>query len=119
MKNSKQYLSCLRVQTSQLKLFASDIQIFLGTLQINKAVYKEVDALKERIKSIQNYEVYLQLDPYITTLMYEVDHFGRISEEKTATCLPFKEIKVDQPQLRVLSQKELIASVSIWKRDFA
>lgn len=102
MKNSKQDLSCLRVQTSQLKLLASDIHIFLGTLQINKAFYKEVDAVKERIKSIQNYEVYFQLDPCITALMNEVDHYGRISEKKTAPSVPFKEvIKVDQPQIQL------------------
>ncbi|CAC5369283.1 unnamed protein product [Mytilus coruscus] len=35
LKNSERDLNCLKEQTSQLKLFASDVQLFLGTRQIN------------------------------------------------------------------------------------
>ncbi|CAC5395462.1 unnamed protein product [Mytilus coruscus] len=105
LKRSLRDLSCLREQTSQLKSFASDIQLFLGTRQTNEAVFKEVEAVKERIKSVQNYEVYLQLHPSVMGLMNEVDQLGEISIKKTTTSLPFKEAKVDQAQIQLPVQE--------------
>ncbi|CAG2224250.1 unnamed protein product [Mytilus edulis] len=101
MKNSERYLNCLREQTSQLKSFASDVQLFLGTRQINKAVYKEVESVKEEINSVQNYEMNIQLHPLIVSLMNEVDQLGKLSIKKTATILPFKDAKVDQAQIQL------------------
>ncbi|XP_052105735.1 uncharacterized protein LOC127738491 [Mytilus californianus] len=101
MKNSKRDLSCLREQTSQLKSFASDVQLFLGTHQINEAVFKEKESIKEGIKSVKNYEVYLQLHPSFISLTNEVDQLGKISVRKTTTSLPFKEAKEDQAQIQL------------------
>ncbi|VDI49499.1 Hypothetical predicted protein [Mytilus galloprovincialis] len=49
LKNSERNLNCLHEQTSQLKSFASEIQLFLGTRQISERVSKEVESVKERI----------------------------------------------------------------------
>ncbi|XP_076095695.1 uncharacterized protein LOC143066769 [Mytilus galloprovincialis] len=107
-------LSCLRDQTSQLKSFASDIQLFLGTRQINKTVFKEVESVKERIKSVQNYEINFTLNPSITALMNESDQFGKISVKMTETNLPFKEAKVDQAQIEIrVSDMKNIANVRL------
>ncbi|XP_063427219.1 uncharacterized protein LOC134710753 [Mytilus trossulus] len=109
LNNSERDLSCLREQTSQLKSFASDIQLFLGTRKINKAVYREVESVKERIKCFKNYEMNLTLNPSIMALMNELDQFGKISVRTTTTNLPFKEAKVDQAQieLRVSDMKNI------------
>ncbi|VDI76335.1 Hypothetical predicted protein [Mytilus galloprovincialis] len=101
LKKSKRDLSCLREHTSQLKSFASDIQLFLGTRQINQSVFREVESVKERIMSVQNYEMKFILDPSITALMNESDQFGKLSVKTTTTDLPFKEAKVDQAQIEL------------------
>ncbi|CAC5395455.1 unnamed protein product [Mytilus coruscus] len=101
LKGSERDLCCLREQTSQLKSFASNIQIFLGTHQINQAVIKEVESVKEEIKSLENSEVFLQLHPSIMSLMNEVDQLGEISVKKTAVSIPFIEANVDQAQVQL------------------
>lgn len=109
LKKSEQNLVCLREQTLQLKSFASDIHLFFGTRQINEADNKEVEAVKERIKSVPNYEIYLQLHTTITTLMNEDDQLGKFFFNKTTTCLPFKGSNVDQDQIphRVIDMKSI------------
>ncbi|CAG2238883.1 unnamed protein product [Mytilus edulis] len=109
LKKSEQNLGCLREQTLQLKSFASDIHLFFGTRQINEAVNKEVEAVKETIKSVPNYEINLQLHTTITTLMNEVGQLGNIFFKKTTTCLPFKGSNVEQAQiqLRVFDMKSI------------
>ncbi|CAC5404801.1 unnamed protein product [Mytilus coruscus] len=120
MKNSKRDLSCLREQTSQLKSFASDIQLFLGTRQINEAVFREKEYVKEEIKSAHNYKINIQLHPSIMSLMNDIDQLGKILVKKTTASISFKEVKVDQAQiqLRVPDMKS-INNVSLrLKRKF-
>ncbi|XP_076099046.1 uncharacterized protein LOC143068691 [Mytilus galloprovincialis] len=105
LKNSERNLNSLKEQTSQLKSFASDIQLFLGTRQINKTVLKEVKSVKEGIKSVPNYEVNLQLHTAIIALMNEVDQLGVISVKENITSLPFKEAKLDQAQKQLPVQE--------------
>ncbi|CAC5395465.1 unnamed protein product [Mytilus coruscus] len=100
-KKSVQDLSSLREQTSQLKSFASDLQLFLGTRQINAAVFKEVKSVKKSIRSVQNYKINFKLNPSVMALMNEIDQFGKISFKTTKTNLPFKEAKVDQAQIEI------------------
>lgn len=113
-KKSKQDLKCLQEQTSQLKSFASDIQIFLGTRQINEAVFKEVETVKEEIKSVFNYKLYLQFQPSITALKNEMDQLGNISVKRTTIRLPFKEAKVDQAQKQLpVSEMKSINNIHV------
>ncbi|XP_071160567.1 tripartite motif-containing protein 2-like [Mytilus edulis] len=102
LKNCESDLSCWRKQTKQLKSFASEVQLFLGTRQINKAVFKEIESVKEWIKYIQNYEMFLKLNPTIMLIKNDVDKLGKISVKKTTTCLSFKEAKADQAQIQLL-----------------
>ncbi|XP_063427250.1 uncharacterized protein LOC134710783 [Mytilus trossulus] len=104
MKNSKRELSCLKEQTSQLKSFASEIQLFLGARQMNEAVFKEIKSVKEGIKSAENFQVYVQLNPSIIALMDEVDQLGDISVRKSITSLLFKERNVEQAQIQLRVQ---------------
>ncbi|VDI76336.1 Hypothetical predicted protein [Mytilus galloprovincialis] len=105
LKRSLRDLNCLREQTSKLKSFASELQLFIGMRQTNKSVFKEVESVKETIKSVQNCDVYLQLQPSVVTLMNEVDQLGEISVKKTTTSLPFREAKVDQAQIQLPVQE--------------
>ncbi|XP_071160946.1 uncharacterized protein [Mytilus edulis] len=101
LKKSERDFSCLREQTTKLKSFASDIQLFLGMRQINQSVFREVESVKERIKCVQNYEMNFTLNPSIMALMNESDQFGKLSVKTTTTDLPFKEAKVDQAQIKL------------------
>ncbi|CAG2230899.1 unnamed protein product [Mytilus edulis] len=94
-------LCCLREQTSQLKSFASDVQIFLGTRQINETFSQEVESVKEVIQILEKSEICLQLHPSAIALMNEVDQLGEISLKKTITSLPFIEANVDQAQVQL------------------
>ncbi|CAG2230901.1 unnamed protein product [Mytilus edulis] len=76
LKNSAGNLNSLKEQTSQLKSFASDIQLFLGTRQINETAFNEVESVKERIKDVENYEINLQLYPSIIAIMNETGQLG-------------------------------------------
>lgn len=68
----------MKGQTSQLKLFASDIQIFLGTRQMIETVFKEVESVKRKgFKSVQNYEINLQLHPTIIAFMNDIGQLGK------------------------------------------
>ncbi|VDI27959.1 tripartite motif-containing protein 28 [Mytilus galloprovincialis] len=100
LKSSERDLCCLREQTSQLKSFASDIQLFLGTRQIKGTVFKEVESVKEGIKSVENSEINLQFHPYVMALLNEVEPLGEISVKNTKNSLPFKEANVDQAQVQ-------------------
>ncbi|CAC5395454.1 unnamed protein product [Mytilus coruscus] len=101
VKNSESDLNFLKELTSQLKLFLSDIRLFLGTRQINEAVFKEVESVRERIKSVQNYEIYLQLHPVVMAFMNEIDQLGKISIKKTTINILFKEAKADRAQMQL------------------
>lgn len=100
LKGSEGDLCCLREQTSQLKSFASDVQIFLGTRQINETFSQEVESVKEVIQILEKSEICLQLHPSAIALMNEVDQLGEISLKKTITSLPFIEANVDQAQVQ-------------------
>ena len=101
LKKSERDLNCLKEQTSQLKSLASDIQLFLRTRQINEAVFKEVETAKEEIKSLFNYEIHLELQSSIVSLMTMVDQLGKISVEKISITLPFNAGMVDQADIQL------------------
>lgn len=88
-------------QTSKLKLFAFDIQLFLGMSQMIETVFKEVESVKKGFKSVQNYEMNIQLHPTIMAFMNEIGQLGYISIKKTATSLSFKGARVDQAQIQI------------------
>lgn len=94
-------MSCLREQTSQLKLFASDVQLFLGTRQMIEAVFKEVKSVKEGFMFLQTYQIQIQFHPTIMSFMDDIDQLGNMSVKKTTTSLPFKEVKVVQAQIQL------------------
>ncbi|CAC5369282.1 unnamed protein product [Mytilus coruscus] len=60
------------------------------------------------MKSVYNYELYLQLNPSIIALMNE-DWLGKISAKTSTISLPFKEAKADQAkvQLRMPDMKNI------------
>ncbi|CAG2224254.1 unnamed protein product [Mytilus edulis] len=68
----------LEEQTQQMKLFASDLQVFLGTCQMNKITMEKIKTLKAEIGKEQNYTIEMKLNSVVSSLMNEVKHFGEI-----------------------------------------
>lgn len=79
----------LKEQTSQLKHFASDLHVFLSTHQVNKEVHEEVRVLQEAIRSLKNYNIDIEIHEGITSLLNDVNLFGRIKVDESTINFQF------------------------------
>ncbi|CAG2246049.1 unnamed protein product [Mytilus edulis] len=68
----------LEEQTQQMKLFASDLQVFLGTCQMNNITMEKIKTLKAEIGKEQNYTIEMKLNSVFSSLMNKVEQFGKI-----------------------------------------
>ncbi|CAG2258124.1 unnamed protein product [Mytilus edulis] len=68
----------LKEQTLQMKRFASDLQVFLGTRELNRALCKQKGSLKEEIRDYTNNNMEIEVNHVISSLMNEVKQFGEI-----------------------------------------
>ncbi|XP_071172202.1 uncharacterized protein [Mytilus edulis] len=82
-----------------MKLVGSDLQIFLGTRQMNKLIHNEVQRVKSMTNTLQDYKIGVEIHQGITSLLENVDNFGKVKVEETPLNLPLKEAKVDQAQI--------------------
>ncbi|XP_052061991.1 uncharacterized protein LOC127702036 [Mytilus californianus] len=92
-------IKLLQEQTSQLKRVGSDLQVFLGTRQINKLIHNEVQSVKSMTSSLQDYKIGVEIHQEIISLLENVDTFGKVKVEENTISLPFKDPKVDQAQI--------------------
>lgn len=91
----------LKEQTSQLKRFASDLHVFLSTHQVNKEVHDEVRVLQEAVRSVKNYNIEIEIHEGITSLLNDVNLFGRIRVDESTTNFKFMDANIDQAQKHV------------------
>ncbi|CAG2254507.1 unnamed protein product [Mytilus edulis] len=91
----------LKDQVLQMKEFASDLQVFLGTRAIDKLVMSETESIKTAADSIYDYKFNLVLNSDIQKLSNGlVKEFGEIQVAEHATNLEFKEFKIEQAQMQ-------------------
>ncbi|XP_071162523.1 uncharacterized protein [Mytilus edulis] len=95
----------LKGQTSQLKRFAPNLQIFLRTHQMTKEVQDEVKVIQEAIWSVKNYNIEIQLQQEITSLLKDVKSFATIEVDESTISCPFTDAKIDQAQIQVKSRR--------------
>ncbi|CAG2258128.1 unnamed protein product [Mytilus edulis] len=103
----------LREQTIQMKRFASDLQVFLGTRQLNKELYKKIGSLKEEIKDYKNNNMEIEVNHVISSLMNEVKQFGEIRVSEAMVELQLKDAKTDQAQIQIQGLSQNIQTVSL------
>ncbi|XP_071160804.1 uncharacterized protein [Mytilus edulis] len=91
----------LEEQTQQMKLFASDLQVFLGTCQMNNITMGKIKTLKAEIGREQNYTIEMKLNSMVSSLMNKVKHFGEIHIIESNADLQLKDAMIDQAQIQV------------------
>ncbi|CAG2258108.1 unnamed protein product [Mytilus edulis] len=103
----------LREQTLQMKRFASDLQVFLGTRQLNQALCKKIGSLKEEIRDYTNNNMEMEVNHVISSLVNEVKQFGKIKVMETMANLQLKDAKIDQAQIQVHGLSHNIHNISL------
>ncbi|XP_071160866.1 E3 ubiquitin/ISG15 ligase TRIM25-like [Mytilus edulis] len=103
----------LQEQTFQLKRFAPDIQLFLSTHQMNKEIHDEVKSITKTLSSVRDYDIEIEIHQGITSLLKDVDYFGRIKIDESTTNCPFKDAKIDQAQIQVPTKQQVPTRRSI------
>ncbi|XP_076085035.1 uncharacterized protein LOC143055873 [Mytilus galloprovincialis] len=91
----------LKDQVLKMKEFASDLQVFLGTRQIDQLVMSETESIKTAAKSMYDYKFNLVLNSDIQKLSNGlVKDFGKIQVAEPTSNLNIKEIKIEQAQIQ-------------------
>ncbi|CAC5408365.1 unnamed protein product [Mytilus coruscus] len=101
LKSTEEMLTKLREQTIHMKQFSSDIQVFLGTRQVNKRIVHEVEFTKSEIGASKDYELKVSIHNLIEKLSNEVEDFGKIMVWESAINLDFRHPKFDQAQIEI------------------
>ncbi|CAC5375113.1 unnamed protein product [Mytilus coruscus] len=83
----------LQEQTSQLKRFAPDIQVFLSTHQMNKEIHDEVKSITKALSSVRNYNIEIEIHQGITSLLKDVVYFAGVKVDESTINCPFKDSK--------------------------
>ncbi|XP_063411420.1 uncharacterized protein LOC134694345 [Mytilus trossulus] len=89
-------------QTTHMKQFSSDIQVFLGTRQVSRQILREVESTKSKFESSKNYELKVSMHSLITILSNELEEFGKIKVSESATNFDFRDLKLDQAQIETI-----------------
>ncbi|VDI52524.1 Hypothetical predicted protein [Mytilus galloprovincialis] len=103
----------LREQTLQMKRFASDLQVFLGTRHLNQALCKTIGSLKEMIRDYTNNEIEKEVNHVISSLMNKVKQFGEIRVSEALVELKLKDAKIDQAQIQIHGLSQNIHNVNL------
>ncbi|XP_063442834.1 uncharacterized protein LOC134723124 [Mytilus trossulus] len=99
LNKTEKEIKLLQEQTSQMKCVGSELQVFLGTRQINKLIHNEVQSVKTMTSTLQDYNIGVEIHQGITSLLENVGKFGKVKVEENTISLPFKDAKVDQAQI--------------------
>ncbi|CAC5365004.1 unnamed protein product [Mytilus coruscus] len=113
LKQKEKELKKLREQTLQMKCFASDLQVFLGTYQLNKTIIDNFRFLKEEIRDCTNNRMELDLHHVISSLIKEVRQFGEIKVIETKASLQLKDAKIDQAQIQINKSMQNVRNISL------
>ncbi|CAG2208409.1 unnamed protein product [Mytilus edulis] len=101
LESKKEMLTKLKEQTQHMKQFSSDIQVFLGTRQVNQQIISEVRYIKTVIGATKDYELKVAIHSLIEKLANEVEDFGEINVSECARKLAFRDPKIDQAQIEI------------------
>ncbi|VDH91969.1 Hypothetical predicted protein [Mytilus galloprovincialis] len=101
LKSTEQILTKLRKETDYMKQFSSDIQVFLGTRQVNKRIIHEVESMKREFGAAKDYELKVSIHSLIEKLSNDVEDFGKIMVSESVTNLDFRDPKIDQAQIEI------------------
>ncbi|XP_052092871.1 uncharacterized protein LOC127729206 [Mytilus californianus] len=113
MKQIEKELENMREQTLKMKRFASDLQVFLGTRQLNKTITEKIGSLKADMKDHTNNRMEIEIHHVISSLMEEVKQFGEIKVFVTKAGLELKDAKIDQAQIHIQGSMQNVCNISL------
>ncbi|VDI71126.1 Hypothetical predicted protein [Mytilus galloprovincialis] len=115
LKATEEMLTKLKEQTIHMKQFSSDIQVFLGTRQVNNRIVSEIESMKSEIGAAKDYELKISIDSLIEKLSNEVEDFGKIVISESPTNMDFKDPKNDQAQIEInVPTSRNISDIKLW-----
>ncbi|VDI36082.1 Hypothetical predicted protein [Mytilus galloprovincialis] len=117
LKQKENGLIKLREQTLHMKCFASDIEVFLGTCQLNKTIIDNFRSLREEIIECTNNRMELEIHHVISSLIKEVRQFGEIKVIKTNASLQLKDAKIDQAQIQIHRSLQNVGNISLQRKQ--
>ncbi|XP_063425269.1 uncharacterized protein LOC134708557 [Mytilus trossulus] len=103
----------LKEQTIQMKSFASDLQVFLGTRHLNITMRKKIELLKEEIRNCTKNRMEIEVNHVINSLVNEVKLFGEIKVMESTANLQLKDAKIDQAQIQIHGFSRSIQNVNL------
>lgn len=98
---SEKKLNQLKEETQKMKEFASDVQVFLGTREMNTIVAKEIETFTRTINAALHFKIEADIDLDISSLLNRIDGMGQILLQEIPAGLQFKDAKIDQAQKQV------------------
>ncbi|CAC5365069.1 unnamed protein product [Mytilus coruscus] len=113
LKQKEKEIENLREQTLKMKRFASDLQVFLGTRELNKTITEGIVSLKKKIRDHTNNRMKIEIHQVIGSLMKEVRQFGEIKVIETKARLQLTEAKIDQAQIQIHGSMQNVCNVSL------
>ncbi|XP_063420940.1 uncharacterized protein LOC134706161 [Mytilus trossulus] len=113
LKQMEAQVEKLREQTLQMKRFASDLQVFLGTRQLNQAVCTKIGSLTEEIKDYTNNNMEIEIHRVIGSLENEIQRFGEIRVIEAMVDLQLKDAKTDQAQIQIHGLSQNVHNISL------
>ncbi|VDI70799.1 Hypothetical predicted protein [Mytilus galloprovincialis] len=117
LNGTEKEIQLLKEHTLQLKCFGTDLEIFLGTRQINKKVLEDVQSVKSVTSSVQDYKIGFDKHPRIISFLQDLDYFGKIKVEEITISLPYKEEKNDQAQIVHMLAVQSLDSIRLLLRQ--
>lgn len=91
----------LKEETQKMKKFASDVQVFLGTREMNRYVAYEIQSVKRTINAAQHFKIVAKFDLDISSVLNRANGMGQILLQEIPAGLQFKDAKIDQAQKQV------------------
>lgn len=106
-------LEKFKEETEQMKLFASDLQVFLGTCKMNSTISKKLESLKVKIGKEKSFAMDLKIHPVVISFIKNVKKFGEIYITEQNLDLQLKDAKIDQAQTQIRGSNQNVLDIDL------
>ncbi|CAG2196774.1 unnamed protein product [Mytilus edulis] len=113
LQQTENELEKLKEQTEQMKLFASDLQVFLGTCKMNITISEKLKSLKVEIGKEKCFAMDLKIHPVVISFINNVKKFGEIYITEKNLDLQLKDAKIDQAQTQIRGSTRNVLDVDL------
>ncbi|VDI08753.1 Hypothetical predicted protein [Mytilus galloprovincialis] len=86
-----------------MKQMVSDVQIFIGTREMFKTVFEEIQSITSIINNRKSFEISIDINPTVAFVLESANQLGNISVIEKKSEFEFKDTKLDQAQKQVIT----------------